>query len=29
MFWIGFLTGIVVGGNFGMIMMACFKINNK
>lgn len=27
MFWIGLTIGVVVGGNFGVILMALFKQN--
>lgn len=29
MFWTGFLLGVVVGGNIGIIVMACFKIGKN
>jgi hypothetical protein len=29
MFWAGLLTGIVIGGNFGVILMALFQVNRK
>ena len=29
MFWIGLIIGIVVGGNLGVVLMACFKINKN
>ena len=29
MFWIGFIVGMVVGGNLGVIIMACMKMNKN
>lgn len=29
MFWLGVAIGFFVGGNFGVILMALFKINKK
>jgi len=29
MFWIGFAVGVIIGGNFGVIVMALFKINKR
>lgn len=29
MFWLGLLLGFVAGGNFGVIVMALFKINKN
>jgi hypothetical protein len=29
MFWIGFVVGIIVGGNIGVTIMALFKINKN
>lgn len=27
MFWVGLAIGVVVGGNFGVVLMALFKQN--
>ena len=27
MFWLGLAIGTIVGGNFGVLLMAIFKIN--
>ncbi len=27
MFWLGLAIGVIIGGNVGVIAMACFKIN--
>ena len=29
MFWLGLGIGMVIGGNFGMIMMALFKVSRN
>ena len=29
MFWIGFSVGVIIGGNFGVIIMALFKANKN
>ncbi len=29
MFWIGFLSGAIFGGNLGVLIMACFKIKKN
>ncbi len=29
MFWIGLAIGVVLGGNFGVFLMALFKINKR
>lgn len=29
MFWLGFVIGLVVGGNVGVIVMACFKMSKN
>ncbi len=29
MFWIGFLSGAIFGGNLGVLIMACFKIRKN
>jgi len=29
MFWWGLIIGLVVGGNVGVLIMACFKINKN
>ncbi len=29
MFWFGFAVGLLVGGNVGILTMACFKISKK
>jgi large-conductance mechanosensitive channel len=29
MFWIGLSVGVVIGGNFGIIIMALFKANKN
>ena len=29
MFWLGFTVGLVVGGNVGVLLMACFKMNKN
>lgn len=29
MFWIGFIVGAVIGGNLGVVLMACMKINKN
>jgi len=29
MFWLGLGAGFVIGGNFGLLIMALFKINKK
>lgn len=29
MFWIGFIVGMVIGGNLGVVIMACMKINKN
>ena len=29
MFWVGFIVGALVGGNLGVIIMACMKINKN
>ncbi len=29
MFWLGMLVGVVVGGNLGVLIMACFKIGKN
>jgi|GEM_PF-1539445 len=29
MFWLGLGVGFFVGGNFGVILMALFKINKR
>ena len=29
MFWLGMGVGVFVGGNFGVLLMALFKINKR
>lgn len=29
MFWVGFIVGAVIGGNLGVVLMACMKINKN
>ena len=29
MFWIGLTVGLVVGGNVGVLLMACFQISKN
>ncbi len=29
MFWVGMAVGFVLGGNLGVIIMACFKVNKE
>lgn len=29
MFWLGLGAGFVIGGNFGLLIMALFKINKN
>lgn len=29
MFWIGFLVGMLIGGNLGVIIMACMKMSKN
>ncbi len=29
MFWLGFTVGLIVGGNIGVLTIACFKINKR
>ena len=29
MFWIGLIVGMIIGGNLGVFIMACMKINKN
>ncbi len=29
MFWLGLSVGVIFGGNLGVLLMACFKINKN
>ncbi len=29
MFWVGFIVGMVIGGNLGVFIMACMKMNKN
>ncbi len=29
MFWLGLITGTFLGGNLGVLIMACFKIKKN
>ena len=29
MFWIGFIVGMLIGGNLGVIIMACMKMSKN